>query len=102
MVTKITLFEPRLEGVQIGPATTENEPTGDLETDAGSAPVTTAAQGRRRLSRARRVLLAALVVAGLAAGLTVSRRLRRRGKGAETDGAEVDAPVIEERAVESK
>jgi len=96
MVSKITLFEPRLEDVQIGPASMGGESPATEEGDAQSIPVATETHTGRRFPRGRRVLGAGLVVAGIAAGVLVWRRFRRRNAAEETE-----APVIEERPVGS-
>jgi hypothetical protein len=96
MVSKITLFEPRLEDVQIGPAHMGGESADAEETSSRSIPVATEEPSGRRFPRARRVLVAGLGVAGIAAGVLVWRRFRGRG-----DAAETEEPVIEERPLGS-
>ncbi len=96
MVSKITLFEPRLEDVQIGPASMGGETPETDEPAAQSVPVATEEETGRHISRVRRVLVAGLAVAGIAAGALVWRRFRGRGAADETQ-----EPVIEERPLES-
>lgn len=96
MVSKITLFEPRFEDVQIGPASMGGETPETDERAAQSVPVATEEETGRRFPRARRVLVAGLAVAGIAVGALVWRRFRGRGAADETE-----APVIEERPLGS-
>jgi hypothetical protein len=96
MVSKITLFEPRLEDVQIGPASMGGESTeGDVEA-ASSIPVATEERTGRRFPRVRRALLAGVAVAGIAGGVLAWRRFRGRG-ASDAD----EEPVIEERPLSS-
>ena len=94
MVSKITLFEPRLEDVQIGPASMGGESTDGEAAGASSIPVATEEHAGRRFPRVRRVFVAGLAGAGIAGGVLAWRRFRGRG-------ASDEEPVIEERPVSS-
>jgi hypothetical protein len=104
MVSKITLFEPHIEGAQFGPASLHGpdaDATDPAETTIGSG-TETAGPSKSRLSRARKALLVVPVVAVILGGAVAWRRFRTvretdesRGEGTETNTAA--AGTIEER-----
>lgn len=77
MVSKITIFEPHLDGVQIGPASLDDEQSFD---ESGT--------GRERSDgrSLRRLLIGTGVLAGvLVLGASLVRRARRSDDGSDED-----------------
>jgi hypothetical protein len=119
MVAKITLFEPHVEGVQVGPTTLGKRSAAEAMERASESAKRIAVEGTesegsagrsRRLPRApsvRRPRIRSILAAGVAAGVLVGaslavRRIRsRRAEARGTDEpAATEEPTIEERPAE--